>query len=376
MLWIEFLNKVATDPQYQCKFTKTPRERFLRIFENEELESYSMKQATLAGKLGYDSLVFGRYLTEIYKALAPFFADRNFQLRTKDGRGRIAYQETQLCRVYGLLKTCYLEELDALARQEQATAKLIGLEEKLHQQLQEFNYFDDEASFKSKVNEDCCNAFLVRVNEEAAQKWLARRLTEKIPNFDCAKKIPLDLRNVLINDNLLMEIAQSVLDSTSPQDESAIIEEITEFCRHQVLIIALYRVRTLKKEDWECLKNFWEKLVQNLDQNHAGGRCTLLLLEDVDFECPIAMPNLYQLEPWEKVKKSHWRSWADRQEVQNLWRSCRGVDTGNVFSSHSDEPPDKPQVALERICLELRPKPIEHQTLLDEMKRTIWNLAA
>jgi hypothetical protein len=372
MLWIDFLEKVATDPQYQCRFTKTPRERFLKIFADEKPETYSAKQSKLAHGLGYDPDIFGRYLTEIYKALDPFFKEKNFQLRTKEGKGRDAYQETRLCRVYGLLKTCYLKELENLERQSQATIELIGIEEKLHQQLQEFNYFDEEAVFKSQVNQGCCNAFLVRVNEEASQKWLARRLAEKIPNFSYAKRIPFDLRNARINDDLFIEIAQSVLGNALPRDENEIIEEIAQICRRQTLIVALYGVGELEKQDWERLnQNFWGKLIEDLNQEDMAGRCTLLLFEDVDFECPIELPNFHQLEPWEKVKSSYWRSWTNRQDVQSLWQSCQETNSGRAFSG---TPPDKPQRALEKICREFQPQ--EHKILLDEMKRKVWDLAA
>jgi inactive STAND len=364
MSWTEFLQKIV-DRQPR-NFGPDTEARFIKIFSLEDSNQYRINtQSVLAKKFGYEiHEPFGRYLTDIYEALKPLFLEDGFVLRPKPGKGRSAGNETQLYRVHKWLRDRYDKDQAIRERENQAIDALHTTERRLHELLKEFSYSEEQGQFCKAVNTARCSAFLIRVDGQATQQWLARRLAEKIPNFPSSKRITIDLRNQFIAADLFTELARGILENRPGNDPDDVIREVAQFCKTQNLTIALYGIGALESADWDSLQGFWEKLVNLVDQ----GKCTLLLTEEADFDGPIALTK-NDPAPWKTVEPLEWETWVDRQEVQELWASCPRSDTDRPFKGI---PPGKPQQALERICKEFS----VNGPVIKVMTDKIWNLAA
>jgi inactive STAND len=373
MLWIEFLQKIIDNEA--CSFGKVPKKRFLKIFEHEDSKKYDVEQCQLAQDYyseeteeTEDLTKFAGYLTEIYKAMEPL----NLEL-LKSPRGRYPGPTRKYYHVHLWLRQLYDAEQQSLERQHQASAPVLTIEHALHEQLKKFNYFPQQGQFCEVVNQERCSAFLIRVDGEATQTWLARRLAEEIPNFLGSKRVRIDMRGHSIPPDLFAELAREILNTVSGCDKDEIIEEVAQFCKTRNITIALYGVDELEKEHWESLRDFWERLVKAIDR----GKCTLLLTEDATFQCPIKLSKLHELTTWETVPTELWENWVARREVQELLESCRSTNATQAFSS---APPTKPQRALERICNKFTVNDKEavsgKEAVIKVMTDKIWNLAA
>jgi inactive STAND len=361
MLWIEFLQKIVNDEK--CNFGRGAKERFPKIFGYEDSKKYDVEQFQLARNFysaEFDQEQFGEYLREIYKAMEPL----NPEL-LKGGRGRPKGPKTKAYRVHVWLRQLYEAEQGSLECPQQASAPMLTTEHALHEQLKKFNYFPQQGQFCDVVNQALCSAFLVRVDGAATQTWLVRRLAEEIPNFLSSKRVAINVMGRYPNADLFTELAQGILGTISRSEPEDIVGRVAELCRTKNITIALYGISGLEPEDWECLRDFWERLVKAVDQ----GKCTLLLTEDTDFSCSVVLPELHQLTAWETVPINLWNTWVDRDEVQELCRSCSRSVPDRPFRG---TPPIKPGRALERICHEFDIS----EPVIRVMTDKIWNLAA
>jgi hypothetical protein len=361
MLWIEFLQKIIDNEK--CNFGKVHKERFLKIFGHEDSRKYNVEQAEIARNFysaECDPTDFGGYLTAIYQAMEPL----NLKL-LKSPKGRPSGSTRKYYHVHVWLRQLYEAEQGSIECQQQASAPMLTTEHALHEQLKKFNYFPQQGQFCDVVNQERCSAFLVRVDGEATQTWLVRRLAEEIPNFLSSKRVAINVMGRYPNADLFTELAQGILGTISRSEPEDIVGRVAELCRTKNITIALYGISGLEPEDWECLRDFWERLVKAVDQ----GKCTLLLTEDTDFSCSVVLPELHQLTAWETVPINLWNTWVDRDEVQELCRSCSRSVPDRPFRG---TPPIKPGRALERICHEFDIS----EPVIRVMTDKIWNLAA
>jgi inactive STAND len=365
MSWTDFLDEIVE--RRGCEFSREAGKRFKAIFKPEESAGYLETQELLAPQFGYEPQRFRDHLREIYPILRPLSDEREFQAILQQPSGKPKGGKTKLYRLHVWLRQLYEAEQQVLVRQQAVSAPVLTIENALHEQLKEFNYFRQQGQFCEVVNQERCSAFLVRVDGEATQTWLVRRLAEKIPNFLGSKRIMIDVRNQYISADLFTELAQAILGERSGNEPDEIIAEIAIFCKTRNITIALYGVEALESSNWESLGNFWDRLVKAVD----CGKCTLLLTEGVAFERPIVMPlsALCELEAWKDVSPGLWGNWTGREEVQNLWGTCQKKDPTQAFTGKS---PPNPEQALKQICKEFSVK----GRVIDIMTDKIWNLAA
>ncbi|MGB3639672.1 MAG: trypsin-like peptidase domain-containing protein [Rivularia sp. (in: cyanobacteria)] len=226
------------------------------------------------------------------------------------------------------------------------------------------DYKQQEQEFRSAIEKCKEGAFLIQTGEETIQRWLVRRLTKCVPDYEQAKKISIKIRSHLRRDfdALWQEFKQDLGDNLNRE---MVIQGLAEFCKTKSVIIIIDDLSCLDAEKVGKFYAFWSDLVEKVRSipRYFRSRLVLILAEKnratvpqkllpFTFIQPSAINQTQyslKLTPLENIFRNDVENWLAQEEVYSKLNQTDD-DVQSIVSNDIPHWEEKPLKILDEIC--------------------------
>jgi inactive STAND len=239
-----------------------------------------------------------------------------------------------------------------------ALERLESTAQQLDDLLRELNYMEQRQTVEREIiGSNIVKAFLVPADGDFTQRWLVKRLSLAVPNHGQSRGFSVVAKPRW--DRGLQPFWQSLSHYTdraeAPED---IIQALCDRSQIQPLIMVIRGLEVITPHTLNTLlTEFWEPLIQKLDQQSRGRDredCILFLTTNLKTACGtshrLATDHGINLPPWDMVTVAHMQQWLKPQEVRHLLTSCRGEHTDLLPDLPSQKDLGPPHEILKQIC--------------------------
>jgi hypothetical protein len=189
--------------------------------------------------------------------------------------------------------------------------------------------------------------FLLPQNGRYAQKWLVKRLSRNVTNYNRAKKFELRADSSW-NDNDLIHFWIEWENNLGVDGQNEIMAKLGKLCDpKQPLIITIHDIDEIHLNTLDrILQIFWRTLIGG-EHRH---RCILFLTRKLLTE--INLQSQIEIEEWTLVTNEEIVSWVESQEVEDFLvkRSRQIFDPNTLYPLSLPQQPDIILQQLWRIC--------------------------
>jgi inactive STAND len=189
--------------------------------------------------------------------------------------------------------------------------------------------------------------FLLPSNGRYAQKWLVKRLSRNITNYNRAKKFELRADSSWDSNNLIHFWIEWE-NKLDVYGQDKIMTKLYKLCDpRQPLIITIYDTDEIQPDTLgQILQVFWGALVRGV-QRH---RCILFLTRKSLTE--ISLQSQIEIQEWALVTNREITNWIESQQVEDFLvkRSNHRLDCDNLQLLSLPQQPDVVLQQLWRIC--------------------------
>jgi inactive STAND len=210
------------------------------------------------------------------------------------------------------------------------------------------NYSNQQKQITDAISgSNLSQIFLLPQNGRYAQKWLVKRLSRNVTNYNRAKKFELRADSSW-NDNDLIHFWIEWENNLGVDGQNEIMAKLGKLCDpKQPLIITIHDIDEIHLNTLDrILQIFWRALIGG-EHRH---RCILFLTRKSLTE--INLQSQIEIEEWTLVTNEEIVAWVESQEVEDFLvrRSNRKFDPSTLYPLSLPQQPDSILKQLWGIC--------------------------
>jgi hypothetical protein len=218
--------------------------------------------------------------------------------------------------------------------------------------LWHLDYEDQEAMFKTALKQQKqCAAFSISAPCDITQRWLLNRLVKQIPNRKNALVLPAinlsihpmrhGLKKGKGNEEYpdCQEFWQDLSGflKTQPQREH-VLQQLCHADVHRPVILTIYNFQQFKTIQKWVVREFWEKLAQQVTETSKRTRDSRIILFLVDDCSPcVSSSHVVNLKSLKEISQDDLEEWLNSDRVKPWWKDKFGDNFANeLFQDDAD----------------------------------------